>query len=155
MKVAIRRISLASLGKFGCLLGVVAACLPSLLCGLLGMGLVDVVRNWLEGWQELTISILGQEIVRFDLVNALGLSQLLERLQVIGDASWAAVVLVVLALALVSGLLLAVIVVTAGLAYNLLAAATGGLVVDAAVIHETDRRTSESADQRIGKSARQ
>ena len=38
MNVAIRRVSLASLGKFGCLLGVVAAFLPSLLCGLAGLG---------------------------------------------------------------------------------------------------------------------
>jgi hypothetical protein len=133
MRLAIRHISLASLGKFGCLLGIVAACLPSLLCGLLGLGLVDVVRKWLEGWQDLTINILGQEIARFDLVNALGLSQILERLQIIGDASWGAVVLAVLAMALISGVLLAVIVVTAGLAYNLLASATGGLVVDAVV----------------------
>jgi len=39
MKVAIQRINLPSLGKMGCLLGAVAAFLPSLLCGLLGVGL--------------------------------------------------------------------------------------------------------------------
>ena len=61
MKVAIHRINLASLGKFGCLLGAVAALLPSLLCGLAALGLVGLVLNWLEGWQELTISLLGQE----------------------------------------------------------------------------------------------
>jgi hypothetical protein len=45
-------------------------------------------------------------------------------------------VLSVLGLALVSGLLLAAIVMLAGLVYNVLAAATGGLVVDAETLSE-------------------
>ena len=64
MKVAIDRLNLASLGRMGCLLGAVVAFLPSLLCGLLGFALAAAASKWLESWQELTMSFLGQEIAR-------------------------------------------------------------------------------------------
>ena len=130
MKVAIRRIDLASLGKFGCLLGAVAALLPSLLCGLLGLGLASMARRWLEGWEEITISVLGKEIASLDLVAILGLEQVMEVLQVLGTASAPVLLLAVLGLALLSGVVLAIIIALVGLVYNLLAAATGGLVVE-------------------------
>lgn len=130
MRVAIRRIDLASLGKFGCLLGAVAALLPSLLCGLLGLGLASMTRRWLESWEEITISVLGKEIASLDLVVILGLQQVMEVLQVLGTASAPVLLLAVLGLALVSGVVLAIITTLVGLVYNLLAAATGGLVVE-------------------------
>ena len=130
MKAAIRRVDLASLGKFGCLLGMLAAFLPSLLCGLLGLGLVQMVHRWLESWQEMTISVLGAEIARFDLVHILGLDKLLESSQVLATASVPVLVLAVMGMALVSGTLLAGTIALVGLGYNLLAAATGGLVVE-------------------------
>jgi hypothetical protein len=130
MKVAIRRIHLASLGKVGCLLGAVAAFLPSLICGLLALSLAGLVRSWLESWQDLTISLLGQEIARVDLVQFLGLDGVLAISQALASASGLVLALAVLALALVSGFLLAMIVILVGLAYNLLASATGGVVVE-------------------------
>lgn len=130
MKVAIQRVSLGSLGKMGCLLGAVAALLPSLLCGLLGLGLAHMVLGWLESWQDLTISLLGQEIARFDMVHFLGLDRLLDALQSLATASLPVLLLVILILALVAGLVLALIVILVGLAYNLVAAGTGGLVVE-------------------------
>jgi hypothetical protein len=130
MKVAIRRVSLVSLGKTGCLLGTVAAFLPSFLCGLLALGLGALARNWLESWQELTISFLGQEIARLDLVQFLGLEKVLGLLQTLSLASGPVLFLTVLALALIGGVVLALIVVLVGLAYNLLALATGGLVIE-------------------------
>jgi hypothetical protein len=130
MKVAIRRVSLVSLGKFGCLLGVVAAFLPSLLCGLAGLALARLVHRWLEGWQEVTIALLGQEVARFDLVHLVGLDRLLATLRVLTTASLPVLLLAVLAMALVSGAVLAVIIALVGLVYNLLAAGTGGLVVE-------------------------
>jgi hypothetical protein len=136
MKVAIRRVSLLSLGRLGCLLGVVAAFLPSLLCGLLGLGLTSLVRRWLEGWQEITITLLGRDVASFDLVQLLGLERLLDLLQVLATASGPALFLAVMILALVCGALLAVIVILVGLAYNLLSAASGGLVVEMAALPE-------------------
>ncbi len=60
MKLAIRSIGLQSLGKTGCFLGIVLAFLPSLLCGILGMTVVQVLRRWLEGWQEISITSARQ-----------------------------------------------------------------------------------------------
>jgi len=142
MKVAIRRVSLRSLGKVGCLLGTVAAFLPSLLCGLLGLGLVRLVLKWLESWQELSIDLLGQEIARFDLVQFLGLEKAAELLQTLATVSAPVLFLVVLVLALVSGALLALIVALVGLAYNFLASATGGLVVEMAAVPEDEAQQS-------------
>jgi hypothetical protein len=136
MKVAIRHIHLASLGKMGCLLGAVAAFLPSLLCGLLALVLAGLVGGWLESWQDLTISLLGQEIARVDLVQFLGLDGVLGLSQTLASASGLVLLLAVLALALGSGLLLALIVILVGLAYNLLASVTGGVVVEMHSVEE-------------------
>ena len=136
MKLAIRRISLQSLGKTGCFLGIVLAFLPSLLCGVLGAGIVQVLRRWLEGWEEVTIKLLGQSVASFDLVQTLGLTEFLNWLQTIAGVSWLVVALVGLVLGLLTGLVLAAVTILAGLAYNLLASVTGGVVVDAAVVGE-------------------
>lgn len=138
MKVAIRRVSLASLGKFGCLLGAVAAFLPSLLCGLLGLGLASALRSWLEGWQKTSISIFGEEIAQLDLVRLLGLEEALRVLQMLGLTSAPVLFLAVVALALASGVLLALTIMLVGLAYNLLSSATGGLVVEMAAVDTQD-----------------
>jgi hypothetical protein len=144
MKVAIQRVSRASLGKTGCLLGVVAAFLPSLFCGLLGLGLGRVVLQWLEGWQDLTISVLGQEIARFDLVQFLGLGKVVDSLQVLAAISGWAFLLAVLGFALAAGAVLAALIVLIGLAYNLLAAGTGGLVVEMSSVGQQDRVESSN-----------
>ena len=134
MKVAIQRLSLTSLGRMGCLLGAVAAFLPSLLCGLLFFALAAMAGGWLESWQDLTISVLGQEIARFDLIEFFGLDGVLELLQALAAASVPTMLLVVLGMAVISGILLAVIIMLTGLAYNLLAATTGGVVVEMSAV---------------------
>jgi FtsH-binding integral membrane protein len=134
MKVAIERVNLASLGRMGCLLGAVAAFLPSLVCGLLAFALAALAGGWLESWQDLTISFIGQELARFDLVSFFGLDGVLEFLQALAAASVPIMLLVVLGMALVSGILLAVIIMLTGLAYNLLAATTGGVVVEMSAV---------------------
>lgn len=139
MKVAIQRVSLGSLGKMGCLLGAVAAMLPSLLCGLLGVGLARMVLGWLESWQELTISFLGREIARLDMVQFLGLDRLLDSLQTLATVSVPVLIAAVLFMALMAGLVLAMIVILVGLAYNLVAAATGGLVVEMKQVRAQER----------------
>jgi hypothetical protein len=130
MKVAIRRVSLASLGKVGCLLGTVAAFLPSLFCGLLVLGLVTLAYNWLSGWEELSINLLGQEIANFDMIQFLGLEKVMGLLQTVAALSGTVMLLLVLGLALIAGAFLALIVALVGLTYNLLSKVTGGLVVE-------------------------
>ena len=138
MKVSIQRLSLTSLGRMGCLLGAVAAFLPSLLCGLLGFALAALAGGWLESWQDLTIAFLGQEIARFDLISFFGLDGVLEFLQALATASVPIMLLVILGMAVISGILLAAIIMLTGLAYNLLAAATGGVVVEMSAVASKD-----------------
>lgn len=140
MQVAIRRISLKSLSGMGCLLGVIAAFLPSVLGGLLIVGLADLLRRWLESWQEVNVSLLGQEIAHLNFVRLLGLEQALELLQTLGAASAPVLFLIVLAVALAGGALLTVTVVVAGLAYNLLAQATGGVIVEMEAVGKRERK---------------
>lgn len=137
MKVRIQRIGLASLGRMGCLLGAVAAFLPSLLCGLLGFGLARLLVHWLGTWQELSISVLGQEIARFDLVQFLGLQEVHQTLQVLTAASAWTFLLAALVLALFAGVVVAAIIALVGLAYNLLATTTGGLVVEMTPVRQS------------------
>lgn len=128
--VRVRRIAYSSLAKFGCLLGGVAMVLPGLVCGLGGVVLVRVLRVWLESWQQFNLSILGQNVGSFDLINALRLTALLERLRILDATGPLALLGVAVAVALLGGLLLAVIVVGVGLAYNVLAWLTGGIMLE-------------------------
>ena len=146
MKVSIERLNLASLGRMGCLLGAVAAFLPSLLCGLLGFAVAALAGGWLESWQDLTISFLGQEIARFDLIHFFGLDGVLEFLQVLAAASVPVVLLVVLGMALIAGILLAVIIMLTGLAYNLLAATTGGVVVEMSAVAPREKPPASTGE---------
>jgi hypothetical protein len=147
MKVAIQRLNLASLGKMGCLLGAVAAFLPSLLCGLLAFALAGLASRWLESWQDLTIAFLGQELARFDLISFFHLDGVLEFLQTLTAASVPIMLLVILGMALLAGILLAVIIMLTGLAYNLLASATGGVIVEMSAVNTQAKPPAESREQ--------
>lgn len=130
MKVTIQRVAPLSLARMGCLLGLVAAFLPSVLCGALTVGFAALVRRWLESWQDFSISILGREVANIDFIQLLELDGVLTTLRAITGASGLAFVLAILALALTAGLLLALITMLVGLSYNALAAVTGGVVID-------------------------
>lgn len=134
MKVAIQRTSLRSLGRMGCLMGAVAAFLPSLLCGMGGFALAAVATRWLESWQDLTFVFRDSEIARIDLVGFFGLEGVLEFLQNLTAASVPVLLLSVLGTALIAGMLMAVIIMLTGLAYNLLASVTGGVVVEMSAV---------------------
>jgi hypothetical protein len=129
MKYTIRRISLAPLAKFGCLLGTLASLLPSLLCSLATLRLLGLVRRWLESWQEGEIEILGLTAT-LDFVELLGLEPVLKLLQAIGPMSWTFLILAVVVVSVVSGLLIALTAYVTGLGYNFLAWLTGGLVIE-------------------------
>ncbi len=138
MKIAIRRIGLGSLGKLGCVLGTVLALLPSLVCGLLTVGLANQVLNWLASWQELNISLLGQEIANIDLTQFLGLEELVDLLQTVTALSGPVLLVVLVLLALISGAILALIIILLGLVYNLLSRVTGGLLVEMEAVNQPE-----------------
>jgi len=141
MKVAIQRVGLASLGKMGCVLGAVAAFLPSLVCGLAGIAVAELALRWLKSWQEWSLSLLGQELARVNLIELLGLTRVLDLLQTLTAVSGWTLLLAIVLVALVTGLVLAVIIVLVGLVYNLVAAGTGGLVVEMKPINPRSTRS--------------
>ena len=148
MKVVIRRVSLLSLGKHGCVLGGVAALVPSLICMLLALGAAGLLHRWMDAWQNLTISLLGQEVVQIDLVAVAGLDELLRQLGILTAVSVPVLFLGVLILTLICGLLLALIAALVGLAYNLLAHVTGGLVVDMQAVGTAAGQREAPSDDR-------
>jgi hypothetical protein len=129
MKYTVRRISLAPLAKFGCLLGTLASLLPSLLCSLSTLRLLGLVRRWLEGWQEGEIEILGFTAT-LDFIELLGLEPVLKLLQATGPIPWTFLILAVVVMSVAGGLLIALTIYVTGLGYNFLAWLTGGLVVE-------------------------
>jgi hypothetical protein len=129
MRYTIRRISLAPLAKFGCLLGTLVSLLPSLLCSLSALRLLGFVRRWLEGWQEGEIEIVGFTAT-LDFIELLGLEPVLELLQAIGPMPWTFFILAIVVISVASGLLVALTIYVTGLGYNFLAWLTGGLVVE-------------------------
>jgi hypothetical protein len=134
MKMSVRRIGLGSLAKMGCLLGIVAAFLPSLLCGLLASAAAILLHRWLQSWQAASfgfeLPLVGERSWTLNLVELLRLEGVLSTLETVTAASGLTFLLVVLALAIVSGLFLGTIVTLVGLVYNSLASATGGLVIE-------------------------
>ncbi len=129
MKYTIRHISLAPLARFGCLLGTLAALLPSLLCSLGTLRLLELVRRWLESWQEGEFEILGFTVT-LNFIELLGLEPVMNFLQGIEPVSWTFFVLAVVVISMVSGLLIALAAYATGLGYNVLAWLTGGLVLE-------------------------
>jgi len=125
----VRRISVISLRKFGCLLGALVGCLPSLIVGCIGMLLVGGLRQLLESWQGASIHILGQEIP-IDVISLLNLGPLLHTVQEIDGLSWALLILFVTLGSASGALVLLVMGNLLGWVYNFIAAFSGGLEVE-------------------------
>lgn len=125
----VRRVNLRSLSKFGCVLGGLVSCVPSLAVASGGLLAVGGLRRLLEGWQRVEIHVLGQGIP-IDVVSLLNLESLLHRVQQIDSLSWVLAILFV-ALACVSGgLVFLVMGIPLSWLYNLIATFTGGLEVE-------------------------
>ena len=129
MKYRLQGISTLSVARFGCLLGWIVTIIPSLACGLVLWGTVVAVRNWLEGWEQLDLNLLGFEYA-FDLVELLQLQELLALLQNVAGRALPLLLALVVVVGVVGGLLIALTLIVLGWGYNLLAWLTGGLEVE-------------------------
>lgn len=138
--VRVRRLGFTSLAQAGCLLGGVGWLIPGLLLGVGLSLLVAGVRRWLEGIQQLSFSFLGRELANLNLVQTLGLTPLLNQMRSLDAAGPLTILGVTFTVALVGGLLAMIIVLLLGAAYNLLAAATGGIEL------ELDETTNSRAE---------
>jgi len=125
----IRRISVGSVSKFGCLLGALVSFVPSLILGCGGMLMVGGLRRLLEGWQQAQIQILGQPIP-IDVIALLNLEGLLRGARWADSLSWGLFFLFVALGSGLGGLLFLLVGDLAGWIYNLVAALSGGLEVE-------------------------
>ena len=130
MQYTIRRIDLPSAVRVGCIVGWLVAFLPAVCLAGLGVFIVQGVNQAFEQVKPLTLSILGQEVLRIDLLNVLQLQPLAQAIHPWAQNSmFTFVVLTGLALLLgsilwmLTGLMVCVI-------YNLIARLGWGLGMD-------------------------
>lgn len=129
VRYQVRRVSLRSLSKFGCVLGGLVSCVPSLAVASGGLLLVGGLRRLLEGWQRVEIHVLGQAIP-IDVVSLLNLESLLHRVQQIDGLSWVLAILFVALTCVSGGLVFLVMSILLSWLYNFIATLTGGLEVE-------------------------
>jgi hypothetical protein len=130
MTMRVRRIGLASATKFGFVSGLVGAIPLGLIVALVIRFVVGWLRQALEGWQSATIDagILGK--VPLDLIRLMNLGGTLAFVQRLDNSPALLVFLVFVIFVLVAGILTSVTDGWQALAYNNIAAISGGLEVE-------------------------
>jgi hypothetical protein len=127
----IRRIHLFPAFRVGCLVGSLVLLLPGLLLGLLARGVVALLRQWLEGWQNWSANLPLGSLPEVNFLDLLNLAEFLRNLRVLDDNGWLLALTVILATAILGGLLAGLLALFGAAGYNLLAELGGGLVVSA------------------------
>ena len=129
MKYRLNGISTLSIAKFGCLLGWIVTLIPNLVCALTAWQLLAALRAWLEGLEQINLSLLGLDYT-FDLVDILQLQEFLTTLQGVEGRAIPLMIALLIAASVVGGALVALVLILLGWGYNLLAWLTGGLEVE-------------------------
>jgi len=115
--------------------------MPSLTCGFLAWRLLVVVRDWLEGWEQISLNLLGFDYT-FDLIELLQLKELLTTLQTVVSNALPLLLALTIAAGILGGLLIALTLVLLGWGYNLLAWLTGGIAVELQELPPTTQQTT-------------
>jgi hypothetical protein len=127
MQYIIQNINAWSAFKFGGVIGGILSFLPGLVMGLTVRALTRTMRTWLESWFSLDLPLVGN----YSLLEALRLNEFLARLQYWDDRSWLLVVMIILLSMVGGGVIMALLGALGAAVYNLVAALSGGLVVQA------------------------
>ncbi len=139
MQYEIRRVSLGSIARFGCLAGIIAA-LPPALC--VGAVFLALVRRFSQLFTDMQDFAIDPEAIDLGLVNVdippipvnltqpLGLAQTAETVRSLADRGAVLFVISALALLLLGALVLTLIALAIGGFYNLLAPRLGGIKVE-------------------------
>jgi len=126
----LRRISLSRVARLGCALGWLAALPPAV--GLAG-GILFILQRMQQALQQvepLTVSLLGQEVLRIDWLDVLRLQPLADRLALWTDNLVLTFIVLSLGFTLLGSVLLLLIGLLVCGAYNLLSQAGWGLAVE-------------------------
>ena len=130
MAVRIRRIGLISSAKFGFVTGAVTAMPVGIVAALVARVVIGWLRHLLEGWQRATIDggLLGQ--VPVDVIRLLGLGQALGAVRRLDELPAIIVAAVFVCVVVLAGALGAATAGWWAMAYNAIAALSGGLTVE-------------------------
>ena len=130
MRYTIRRIGLTSVARLGCLLSGLAVFPPALFLAGLTVAAVQRIHEALQQIEPLTLTLLGQELVRIDLLDALRLQPVASRVAEVAQGPVLAFRSLTLILVLTGAGLATLSAVLIAVAYNLLARAGWGLAVE-------------------------
>ena len=130
MRYTIRRIGLTSVARLGCLLSGLAVFPPALFLAGLTVAAVQRIHEALQQIEPLTLSLLGQELVRIDLLDALRLQPVANRVAELAQGPVLAFRSLTLILVLTGAGLATLSAVLIAVAYNLLGRAGWGLAVE-------------------------
>ena len=130
MRYTIRRIGLTSVARLGCLLSGLAVFPPALFLAGLTVAAVQRIHEALQQIEPLTLSLLGQELVRIDLLDALRLQPVASRVAELAQGPVLAFRSLTLILVLTGAGLATLSAVLIAVAYNLLGRAGWGLAVE-------------------------
>ncbi|MGH2522182.1 MAG: hypothetical protein ACRDH2_06730 [Anaerolineales bacterium] len=134
MRYTIRRISLSHVARVGCALGWLAALPPALCFAGVAVALLQRVHQALQQVTPLTLSILGQEVVRLDWLDVFRLQPVADRLAQWTDNLGLTFTLLTLLLTISGSVLVVLSGLLVGGAYNLLGRAGWGLIVELAEV---------------------
>lgn len=131
MRYSIRHIKIWSAFKFGGAIGGILFFFLGLAMGLTTRLLVHTLRTWLESW--FSLEILGHS---FTLLEPLRLNDFLALLQKWDSRSWFLVLFLVFLNMLGGSLIIGLLSALSAIIYNVIATVSGGLVVQAEVLHD-------------------
>ncbi len=130
MRYTIRRIGLTSVARLGCLLSGLAALPPALCVAGLAVTAIRRVHAAIQQIEPLTLSLLGQDLIRIDLLDALRLQPVADRVADLAQAPLLAFRSLALILVLGGAVLATLSAVLMAIAYNLFARGGWGLAVE-------------------------
>ena len=130
MRYTVRRIGLTSVARLGCLLSGLAAFPPALCSAGFTVAAIQRIHGALQQIEPLTLTLLGQELVRIDLLDALRLAPVANRVAELAQGPFLTFRSLTLILVLTGAALATLSTLLIAVAYNLLARAGWGLAVE-------------------------
>ena len=127
MQYTIKKIGVWSAFKFGIVFGIIFGFFHSFATGMTARWAIAGLSEWLDSWLAISVPIMGD----LALVDALMLGDFAEMLQKLDEGSLFMVVGITLAFTMFGGFIVGLLTVLIALIYNIVAAFSGGLEVQA------------------------
>jgi len=140
VRYTIRRIGLTSVARLGCLLSGLAAFPPAACVAGFTVAALQRIHAALQQIEPLTLTLLGQELVRIDLLDALRLQPVATRVAELAQGPLLTFRSLTLILMLTGAVVATLNAVLIAAAYNLFARAGWGLSIELGDTQRSSRR---------------